>query len=209
MTYEGQTIQLNVDDGIATLVFDNRNESVNKFDRLTLEELRAAVDALKETNGVRGLIMKSGKSVFIVGADITEFGDAFAGSTEDLIGWLADANAIFNDIEDLPYPSVCAINGTALGGGFEAALSTDYRVMSASAAVGLPEIKLGIIPGFGGTVRLPRLIGADNAIEVIAAGKTMKPAEALKTIVDAVVAPEKLETLRGQFWTGPSRVILD
>ncbi|MEE2787102.1 MAG: fatty acid oxidation complex subunit alpha FadB [Myxococcota bacterium] len=194
MTYEGQTIQLTVDDGIATLVFDNHNESVNKFDRLTLEELRAAVNKLKTIDGVQGLMMKSGKSVFIVGADITEFGAAFAGSTDDLIKWLAEANSIFNDIEDLPYPSVCAINGTALGGGFEAALSTDYRVMSSSASVGLPEIKLGIIPGFGGTVRLPRLIGADNAIEAIAAGKTLKPAEALKThAVDAVVAPDKLE----------------
>jgi 3-hydroxyacyl-CoA dehydrogenase/enoyl-CoA hydratase/3-hydroxybutyryl-CoA epimerase/enoyl-CoA isomerase len=194
MTYEGHTIQLDVNDGVAVLVFDNRNESVNKFNRITLEELRAAVDALKGLDGVNGLIVRSAKSTFIVGADITEFGDAFAGPTEELLQWLSDANAIFNDIEDLPYPSVCAVNGTALGGGFEMALSTDYRVMSSTAVVGLPEIKLGIIPGFGGTVRLPRLIGADNAIEAIAAGKTLKPAEALKNhAVDAVVAPEKLD----------------
>src|SRR6185436_8701525 len=86
-----------------------------------------------------------------------------------------------------------AINGFALGGGMEMALSTDYRVMSSAAQVGQPEVKLGIIPGFGGTVRLPRLIGADNAIEWIAGGEQVKADKALKDhAVDAVVAPEKL-----------------
>ncbi|KZZ19389.1 multifunctional fatty acid oxidation complex subunit alpha, partial [Oleiphilus sp. HI0081] len=97
-------------------------------------------------------------------------------------------------IEDLPFPSVTAINGIALGGGFEMCLSTDYRVMSPTAKVGLPEVKLGIFPGFGGTVRLPRLIGADNAIEWIAGTKEYKAPDALKFgAVDAVVDADKLE----------------
>ncbi len=193
MLYEGQAITVSVTDGTAQLVFDAKGESVNKFDRATLAELRAATDALKAAEGVTGLVVSSGKKVFIVGADITEFGQAFAGGEELVLTWLAEANAIFNDIEDLPYPSVTAINGTALGGGFEMCLATDYRVMSTKAQIGLPETKLGIIPGFGGTVRLPRLIGADNAIEWIAMGKNVKPDEALKNhAVDAVVAPDRL-----------------
>ena len=120
MTYEGHTIQLDVNDGIAVLVFDNRNESVNSS-TVTLEELRAAVDTLKGLMAFKAH-MKSGKSTFIVGADITEFG----------VLWLAPRRICsaqrcqcdLGDIEDLPYPSVCAVNGTALGGGFEMALST-------------------------------------------------------------------------------------
>ena len=93
----------------------------------------------------------------------------------------------------MPIPTVAAINGIALGGGFEMGLVCDYRVMSETARVGLPETKLGIIPGYGGTTRLPRLIGADNAIEWIASGKEQKPDQALKFgAVDAVVSPELL-----------------
>src|SRR5690554_7388202 len=80
------------------------------------------------------------------------------------------ANEVFNAIEDLPFPTVTAINGIALGGGFEMCLATDYRVMAPKAKVGLPEVKLGIFPGFGGTVRLSRLVGVDNAVEWIAGG---------------------------------------
>jgi 3-hydroxyacyl-CoA dehydrogenase / enoyl-CoA hydratase / 3-hydroxybutyryl-CoA epimerase / enoyl-CoA isomerase len=194
MSYLGSRVQLSITDSVATLTFNNENESVNKFDRGTLEELRAATDALKSTDGLTGLMVTSGKKDFIVGADITEFGEIFEGTEEELIGWMSDANAIFNDIEDLPFPSVTLVNGTAFGGGFEMALTTDYRVMSTKAVVGLPEVKLGICPGFGGTVRLPRLVGADNAIEAIAAGKTLKAEPALKMgAVDAAVAPELLE----------------
>src|SRR5699024_1601932 len=136
----------------------------------------------------------SGKSVFIVGADIMEFGERFKAPDAEMKAWLADANGVFSAIEDLDFPTVTAINGVALGGGFEMCLSTDFRVMSEKAQVGLPETKLGIYPAFGGTVRLPRLIGADNAIEWIAGGKPNKPAKALALgAVDAVVAPDELE----------------
>ena len=90
-------------------------------------------------------------------------------------------------------PSVAAINGVCLGGGTEMALACDYRVMSTAASIGLPEVKLGIFPGFGGTVRLPRVIGLDNAVEWIATGADRKADAALKEgAVDAVVAPDKL-----------------
>jgi 3-hydroxyacyl-CoA dehydrogenase/enoyl-CoA hydratase/3-hydroxybutyryl-CoA epimerase/enoyl-CoA isomerase len=192
--YQGQTIQVSRLDGdIAELKFDRQGDAINKFDAGTLKELREAGAVLAADASLKGLIVTSGKEVFIVGADITEFGAAFQLPDEEIVKWTQDANKIFITLEDLPFPSVTAINGIALGGGLEMALTTDYRVMSTKAQIGLPEVKLGIIPGFGGTVRLPRLIGADNAIEWIASGDQQKPEKALAVhAVDAVVAPDKL-----------------
>ena len=193
MSYTGKRIQLSYENNIAEICFNNEEGSVNKFDRDTLTELREITDILKGQSNVKGLIVTSGKKDFIVGADILEFGELFQNTEEQLIQWMTDANAIFSDIEDLPYPSVSAVAGSALGGGFEMALATDYRVLSSKGSVGLPEIKLGICPGFGGTVRLPRLVGADNAIEVIAAAKTLRPDNAFKLgAVDAVVDDDAL-----------------
>jgi 3-hydroxyacyl-CoA dehydrogenase/enoyl-CoA hydratase/3-hydroxybutyryl-CoA epimerase/enoyl-CoA isomerase len=140
------------------------------------------------------VIVTSGKPVFIVGADIMEFGALFGASEDEIAEKTLRINLdVFNAFEDLPIPTVAAINGIALGGGFEMGLVCDYRVMSKTARIGLPETKLGIIPGYGGTTRLPRLIGADNAIEWIASGKEQKADTALKFgAVDAVVAPELL-----------------
>lgn len=192
--YEGQSIRVAKHaGGIAELCFDRKGESVNKFDQTTVGELRDATAAILADGSVTGLVVTSAKAVFIVGADIMEFGANFQRSEQEIAAWAYEANHIFNAVEDLPFPTVTAINGIALGGGFEMALATDYRVMSETAVVGLPETKLGIIPGFGGTVRLPRLIGADNAIEWIAGAAQNKPAAALAVrAVDAVVKPEKL-----------------
>jgi len=195
MIYEGKAITVKaLESGIVELNFDLKGESVNKFNRLTLNDLRQAVDAIKADASVKGVIITSGKDVFIVGADITEFVDNFKLPDEELVAGNLEANKIFSDFEDLGVPTVVAINGIALGGGFEMCLAADYRVMSTSAKVGLPEVKLGIYPGFGGTVRLPRLIGVDNAVEWIASGKENRAEDALKVhAVDAVVAPEKLQ----------------
>ncbi|MEY0747313.1 enoyl-CoA hydratase-related protein, partial [Escherichia coli] len=117
----------------------------------------------------------------------------FEASKETLSDWLHYANSIFNRIEDLPVPTICAINGYALGGGCECILSTDFRIASPDARIGLPETKLGIMPGFGGSVRLPRLIGLDSALEIITAGKDVDASQALKLgLVDAVVNTEAL-----------------
>lgn len=194
MIYEGKAITVKeIDGGIAQLNFDLQGESVNKFNRLTIEDLRAATDKLKAQTNLKGLVVTSGKDSFIVGADITEFTELFAGSEEDLISNNLTANAVFNDIEDLPFPTVTCINGMALGGGFEMGLATDYRVMDSKAKVGLPEVKLGIFPGFGGTVRLSRLVGVDYAIEWICMGSENRADKALKVgAVDAVVESDKL-----------------
>jgi 3-hydroxyacyl-CoA dehydrogenase/enoyl-CoA hydratase/3-hydroxybutyryl-CoA epimerase/enoyl-CoA isomerase len=192
MIYDGTAITVKmIEDGIAELNFNLDGESVNKFNRVTLENLKAATDAIKGNSDVKGVLVTSGKDCFIVGADITEFGDAFKLPEEEIVEWILDGNKIFSAIEDLPVPTLTAINGIALGGGFEMCLATDFRVMSAKAKVGLPEVKLGLMPGFGGTVRLSRVIGADNAIEWICMGAENRADAALKMgAVDAVVAPE-------------------
>ncbi|EGE21928.1 fatty acid oxidation complex subunit alpha FadB [Moraxella catarrhalis] len=197
MIYQGKNIQVDFFDqtqGIVQFHFNATDESVNKFDRKTTQEYQEAVTVLENRDDIQGLIVTSGKSVFIAGADITEFTEYFSRSKDEIEAWLLDINHIFNRFEDLPFPKVAAINGAALGGGCEMALVCDYRVAGISAQIGLPETKLGIFPGFGGSVRLPRLIGIDNALEAIATGKAYRPDEALKLgLVDAVVADELLE----------------
>lgn len=195
MIYEGKAITVKaLESGIVELNFDLKGESVNKFNRLTLTELRQAVDAIKADAAIKGVIVTSGKEVFIVGADITEFVDNFKLPDAELLAGNLEVNKIFSDFEDLAVPTVVAINGIALGGGFEMCLAGDYRVAAEGAKVGLPEVKLGIYPGFGGTVRLPRVIGTDNAVEWIASGKENKAADALKVgAVDAVVKADKLQ----------------
>lgn len=197
MIYQGKNIQVDFFDqtqGIVQFHFNATDESVNKFDRETTQEYQEAVTALENRDDIQGLIVTSGKSVFIAGADITEFTEYFSRSKDEIEAWLLDINHIFNRFEDLPFPKVAAINGAALGGGCEMALVCDYRVAGVSAQIGLPETKLGIFPGFGGSVRLPRLIGIDNALEAIATGKAYQPDAALKLgLVNAVVADELLE----------------
>ena len=194
MLFQGKSLTCTLlDGGIAELQFNLQDESVNKFNRQTLSELSEATQALKNNSAVKAVVVTSGKDVFIVGADITEFLGLFAQGREQLLKWTKEANAIFTAFEDLPVPTVVAINGICLGGGMEMALVCDYRVMSTKAQVGLPEVKLGLIPGFGGTTRLPRVIGSDNALEWIAAGSQNKADAALKVgAVDAVAEPEKL-----------------
>jgi 3-hydroxyacyl-CoA dehydrogenase/enoyl-CoA hydratase/3-hydroxybutyryl-CoA epimerase/enoyl-CoA isomerase len=195
MIYSGKAITVrSTDDGIAELCFDLQDESVNKFNALTIGELKDATAAIAADKSLKGVIVTSGKPVFIVGADITEFGALFGAGEDAITDRILAINLdVFNAFEDLPVPTVAAINGIALGGGFEMALVCDYRVMSETARVGFPETKLGIIPGYGGTTRLPRLIGADNAIEWIASGKEQKADQALRCgAVDAVVAAELL-----------------
>ena len=194
--YQGKSLKvvLHPEEQIAELCFDREGESINKFDARTVRELGEAGQALTAAKDLKGLIVTSAKDVFIVGADITEFGAIFQKSEEEIAGWTFEANKVFFAIEDLPFPTVTAINGMALGGGFEMCLATDYRVMASTAQIGFPEVKLGIIPGFGGTVRSTRLCGADNAIEWIASGNPVKADAALKFhAVDAVVAGDRLK----------------
>lgn len=194
MLFEGQAIKLkNLDEGFIELHFDLQGESVNKLNTVTMNELSESLDILEKASDCKGLLLTSGKSVFIVGADVMEFESLFDAEQDVILEHLSKNNSIFCRLEELPFPTVVAINGFALGGGFETCLSCDFRVASTEAKVGLPEIKLGLIPGWGGTVRLPRVAGLDVAVEWIASGKDQKPDVALNAgAVDGVVAPEKL-----------------
>lgn len=193
MLFSGQAIKVSLlPSGIAQLIFDLEGSSVNKFDQLTLKELGEATSVIGESDA-RGVIFSSAKSTFIVGADITEFTGLFATGPEAIRTWISRANEVFNAIEDISVPTVAAINGVALGGGFELALSADYRVALDSAIVGFPEVKLGILPGFGGTVRLPRLIGPEKAIAWISQGTHIPSKVALvERALDAIVADDDL-----------------
>ncbi|MBY0516630.1 MAG: enoyl-CoA hydratase/isomerase family protein, partial [Bacteriovoracaceae bacterium] len=193
MLYSGQAFRVEaIGDNFLNVVFDLKDQSANVFNAVALKELKEALDVVKKQNGIKGLIFSSGKDGFVFGADITEFLGHFKKSEDEMKKWLLEINATFSGFEDLPYPTVAAVNGFALGGGFEIALAMDYRIAGSKAQVGLPETKLGIIPGWGGTVRLPRLIGADNAIEWVTSGKYYKAPEALKfAAIDGVVDDAK------------------
>ncbi|MFT6957151.1 MAG: 3-hydroxyacyl-CoA dehydrogenase/enoyl-CoA hydratase/3-hydroxybutyryl-CoA epimerase [Halieaceae bacterium] len=197
MIYQSDALTVTRLDGdIAELNFDLQGESVNKFDQHTVESLTAALDALDAENGLKGLLVSSAKAVFIVGADVNEFTTIFSAGADDIVGFTRQNNDNFNRLQNLPYPSCVAINGFAMGGGLEICLACDFRVMSTVAKVGLPETKLGILPGWGGTARLPRMIGVDEAIMWIATGKDQKAEVALRVgAVDAIAAPDQLRTI--------------
>ncbi len=192
--YQGKTLSLSeIDSGLVELRFDNSEKSVNVFNRAAVAELSAALDVLEQTPSVSGLLVTSGKNVFVVGADITEFGEAFSASREDMKAFLGANNTNFNRFEALPYPVVVAINGFALGGGFEFCLACDFRVMSTVAQVGFPEVGLGILPGWGGTVRAPRIAPFEKAVEWVTSGAQYRAGDALAAgMVDEVVEPDAL-----------------
>ncbi|PID62013.1 MAG: fatty acid oxidation complex subunit alpha FadB [Gammaproteobacteria bacterium] len=193
MLFKGKALELVRENDVLELRFDRDDNSVNVFDRLALNEFGEALEKIEVERGAKGLILTSGKRVFVAGADINEFLDYFAAPEEELAGMLSEANGMFNRLEDLPMPTVAAINGEAQGGGCEVSLACDFRVMADSARIGLPEVKLGIMPGWGGSVRLPRMIGIDNALEWMATGSSNKAVEALRVgVADAVVSQDDL-----------------
>lgn len=189
MLFQGKTVTLQLAaNGIANLCFDMVGESVNKINQLMLDELAEVLSVLQTDKSIKGLLMSSAKNVFIVGADIGEFGDKFQLQQDQLAADMTSVHQLFSAYEDLPYPSVAAINGLALGGGLEVCLSADYRVMANNTAIGFPEVNLGIMPGYGGTVRTSRLIGAEKALEWITSTKHYKAADALAAgMVDTIV----------------------
>lgn len=184
----GQTLSLlPLEDGFVELRFDRQRESVNKFDALTLGELGEAVALLRRSAALRGVLVTSGKPSFIVGADIFELATLFRRPAGEIAAEIARHSAIFSAFEDLPVPSVAVLNGMSLGGGFEFALAADYRVAEPGAQVGLPEVTLGIFPGYGGTVRLPRLIDFAEAASWIVSGQPKPAAKALAAgAIDAI-----------------------
>ena len=173
MKYEN--ILFDVEEGIATITF-NRPEILNALNAESLKELSHALDEVALNEDIRVLILTgAGEKSFVAGADITEF-PTFNALTAKLFSQAG--HNLMNKLQNLPIPVIAAINGYALGGGCEVAIACDFIYASENAMFGLPEINLGIIPGFGGTQRLPRLVGANMAKEIIFTGKMITAAEA-------------------------------
>lgn len=192
--FSGDCVRLRpLEGGLIEMVFDRAGESINKLDDQAVAEFGQAVRAIAADGQVRGVLVTSAKDVFIVGADITEFGRKFRKTSQEVAQDVLGANQVFVEFEDLPVPTVVAINGFALGGGLELALSGAMRVMADTAQVGVPEVKLGLFPGFGGTVRLPRVAGPQVGVDWVVGGKPAKAADALAAgVVDAVVPAASL-----------------
>ncbi len=197
-------VHFEVDNGIGTIRLDR--PPMNAINSELTGELCAAAGEATTRADVRAVVIYGGPKVFAAGADIKEM--APMGYAE-ILAWVSDLTATFEQVARIPKPVVAAVTGYALGGGLELALCADFRVFGDNAKVGLPEILLGVIPGAGGTQRLPRLIGAPRAKDLIYTGRQVRAPEAKEIgLADRVVAPDDVYTeavrLAGRFVDGPA-----
>ena len=177
--------------GAVTVLTVNRPEKLNAINRATLEEIGDAVRAFTADDAQGALIITgSGSKAFIAGADIGELQPLGPSAAEDISRF---GQLIVNLFEQCPKPTIAAVNGFAFGGGCELALGCHIRIASDNAVLGLPEVGLGIIPGYGGTVRLPRLVGQGRALELVLTGRKVKAEEAAAIgLVNRVVPQAEL-----------------
>lgn len=178
MNQDFETLLLSTDEnGICTLTI-NRPDKLNALNNKVLDELDKAVDAISEDLKIKAVVITgAGEKAFVAGADIKELSslDPVSGERVSKRG-----QEIFQRIEDLTIPVIAAVNGYALGGGCELALACHLRIASENAALGLPEVSLGLIPGYGGTQRLTRTVGRAKALECIMTGRQIKAEEAFQ-----------------------------
>jgi len=170
----------------------NRESKLNALNKATLSELAHAIAAAQINEDVRGILLTgAGPKAFVAGADISEFADFDGIQGAELAR--EGQKSVFNAIEDSFKPVVAAINGFALGGGLELAMACHMRIASDNAKLGLPEVSLGLIPGYGGTQRLCQLVGKGKAMELITTAEMISAAQAeVIGLVNYVVAPELL-----------------
>ena len=180
------------DGGVATITI-NRPKVLNALNVATLDDLRHAVLECKRDNEIRSILLTgAGEKAFVAGADITELAGQSAASGRD---HALAAQHVFDLIENLGKPVIAAINGYALGGGCELAMACSLRIAADSAQFGQPEIKLGLVPGYGGTQRLPRLVGKGKAMELMLTGAPISAIEAERIgLVNRVVPAAQLMT---------------
>ena len=188
MAYEHIIFQ--VEEGIATITF-NRPKALNALNAALLEEFSKALDEIEADENIRVLVLTgSGDKSFVAGADITELA-TFSPLTAK--NFAQKGHAIIAKLQQLPIAVIAAVNGFALGGGTEIAIACDFIYASDNAKFGQPEINLGLIPGFGGTQRLPRLIGSNMAKELVFTGKMISATEAENIgLVNKVVPQDQL-----------------
>ncbi|RMG33750.1 MAG: hypothetical protein D6732_11630 [Methanobacteriota archaeon] len=186
-----ETVDLTIEGNIAKLTI-TREKALNAINSQVLKELGQAIDKIEENRDIRIVIITgSGEKSFVAGADISEMVKL---SPMEAREFLTQGQRVLDRIENLKAITVARINGYALGGGLELALACDIRIASDNALIGLPEVSLGLIPSFGGTQRLTRVVGSGNAKYLILLGKRLSAQEALEYgIVNEVVAKEELD----------------
>jgi len=200
----GEFVRFEVDGGIGTIRLDR--PPMNALNAQVQGELHEAATEASARADVRAVVIYGGEKVFAAGADIKEMVTADYAS---MVERAAPLQAAFDALARIPKPTVAAITGYALGGGCELALTADFRVCGDNAKLGQPEILLGIIPGAGGTQRLPRLIGSARAKDLVYSGRFVGAAEALAIgLVDKVVAPDDVQSaaveLVSRYAAGPA-----
>ena len=203
----GEFVRLEVDRGVGTIRLDR--PPANAIDEQLSEELGLAAAECTARDDVRAVVVWGGERIFAAGADVKMMADMTPVQVQGMITRLHD---VFHQVEEIPKPTIAAINGYALGGGCELAMCADFRFAAENANLGQPEILLGIIPGAGGTQRLPRLVGPARAKDVIYSGRFVPADEAMRIgLVDRVFPPEEVypravEVARG-YAKGPSAAL--
>ena len=197
-------VTLDVVDGVGTIRLDR--PPMNALNEQVQEELRAAAQEATASKAVRAVVVYGGPKVFAAGADVKEMSTMSYAEMTDRSAGLQSA---FTAVARIPKPTIAAVTGYALGGGCELSLCCDFRICGDNARLGQPEILLGIIPGAGGTQRLPRLVGVARAKEIIYTGRFVQADEALSIgLVDKVVAPDDVydaaTTWAQRFVNGPA-----
>jgi enoyl-CoA hydratase/carnithine racemase len=200
----GELVRLEVADGVGTVRLDR--PKMNAINGQLTAELRATALEAGTRDDVRAVVVYGGERIFAAGADIAEMSSL---TYADMLRWGTGLQDALRVVAKLPKPVVAAVTGYALGGGFELALACDFRVLGESAKVGVPEILLGVMPGAGGTQRLPRLVGPAKAKELIFSGRHVRADEALRLgIADRVVPDDQVHgaalEMAAQFAKGPA-----
>ncbi|GHB75486.1 enoyl-CoA hydratase [Streptomyces xanthochromogenes] len=197
-------VRLVVADGIGTIELSRA--PVNALNHAAQAQLREAAQEAADRRDVSAVVLYGGPDKFSAGADILEMAGL---EPIDMVLWAARLQGAFTAVADIPKPVVAAVTGFALGGGCELALTADHRILAPEVKIGLPEVKLGVIPGAGGTQRLSRLVGTARAKEIMFTGRALSAQEALEIgLADRVVARDRVLTealaWASQFVGGPS-----
>ncbi len=195
------SVEMDEAEGVVTLVIDKNGDKYNTFGPSLVGNLKVLLEHYYENEAIRALILTAnGTKVFSTGADITgQFPllDSHGARHFSHVG-----QRVFQMLERAPFITCAAINGFALGGGLEIALACDFRTASSRARIGLPEINLGLMPGWGGTQRLPRIVGKSKALEMILSGEPISAKEALDIgVISAVFEPDELLSGTKKFLT--------
>ncbi|WP_213454208.1 enoyl-CoA hydratase-related protein [Rhizomonospora bruguierae] len=203
----GEFVRLEVSGGIGTIRLER--PPMNALNAQVQEELRAAAAGAAADDGMRAVVVYGGAKVFAAGADIKEMA---AMSYVDMAARAGALSGAFDAVARIPKPVVAAVTGYALGGGCELALACDWRVVAEDAKLGQPEIKLGIIPGAGGTQRLARLVGPARAKDLVMSGRMVDAAEALRIgladrVVPAAAVYDEAVALVRQYVDGPAQAL--